>query len=138
RLLALEAELEAAQTAHEQLEAQKHENMLLKETIDRMRWEMDEMRNAMGGGVTGGSAGGGGRESGRRSKSLGGELVGKMGVWGGAEAEGEKGGEGEDVAEEGDVEAERGEEEEEDEDVIQTIITRKKRVCVPFLSLFLV
>ena len=46
RILHLEADLSIAQQAHEQLDEQKHENMLLKETIDRMRFDMDEMRNA--------------------------------------------------------------------------------------------
>ena len=51
RILQLEADLSIAQQAHEQLDDQKHENMLLKETIDRMRFDMDEMRNAAVGGV---------------------------------------------------------------------------------------
>ncbi|EDR05833.1 uncharacterized protein LACBIDRAFT_302638 [Laccaria bicolor S238N-H82] len=47
RILQLEADLSIAQQAHEQLNEQKHENMLLKETIDRMRFDMDEMRNVV-------------------------------------------------------------------------------------------
>lgn len=43
RILQLEADLSIAQQAHEQLDEQKHENMLLKETIDRMRFDMDDM-----------------------------------------------------------------------------------------------
>ena len=123
RILQLEADLSIAQQAHEQLDEQKHENMLLKETIDRMRFDMDEMRNAAVGGVgydVPGSA------PGSVSKSLGAEMLGKMN-W--LEEKGrEAGDDAEEVEEQDDTE---GEEEEE----IQTIITRKKRVCF-FFSFF--
>ena len=122
RILQLEADLSIAQQAHEQLDEQKHENMLLKETIDRMRFDMDEMRNAAVGGVGYGVPG---SAAGSVSKSLGAEMLGKMN-W--LEEEGrEEGDVGEEVEEQDDTE---GEEEEE----IQTIITRKKRVCFFFLS----
>lgn len=92
---------------------------MLKETIDRMRFEMDEMRNlsVMGAGTGSGS----GSARGSVSKSLGAELLGKMGAQWGMDAEEEEEGldfEGED----------RQDTEGEEEDVIQTIITRKKRV----------
>lgn len=95
---------------------------MLKETIDRMRYEMDEMRSlsAMGAGTGSGS----GSVRGSVSKSLGAELLGKMGaVWG-----------MDDEDEDGlDLDDENQDTEGEEEDVIQTIITRKKRVRQPFL-----
>ncbi|KAF8440472.1 hypothetical protein L210DRAFT_859486, partial [Boletus edulis BED1] len=121
RLAQLEAELAHAQQAYAQLDEQKQENLMLKETIDRMRFEMDEMRNlnAMGAG----SGSGTGSASGSVGKSLGAELMGKMGgQWG-------MDGEEEDEEEGLDLDGEDGQDTEgEEEDVIQTIITRKKRV----------
>jgi hypothetical protein len=125
RIVQLEADLSIAQQAHEQLDEQKHENMLLKETIDRMRFDMDEMRNAAVGGVVVGY-GAPGSAPGSVSKSLGAEMLGKM-TWLGEE-EGREVGEVDGEEEQDDTE---GEEEEE----IQTIITRKKRVCF-FLFFF--
>ncbi|KAJ3564128.1 hypothetical protein NP233_g8499 [Leucocoprinus birnbaumii] len=142
RIAHLEEELGVAQGVYVQLDEQKQENMLLKETIDRMRFEMDEMRaNAALGLPPGGAGGGSG--PGTLSKTLGAELMGKM-QWDG---EGEEGDDEHDVkdadesVEEGSsMEVERSEDESnasvtaveededtEDEDVIQTIITRKKR-----------
>ena len=75
KILQLEADLSIAQQAHEQLDEQKHENMLLKETIDRMRFDMDEMRNAAVGGVGYGVPG---SAPGSVSKSLGAEMLGNV------------------------------------------------------------
>ncbi|KAH7918023.1 hypothetical protein BV22DRAFT_1134916 [Leucogyrophana mollusca] len=111
--------------AHAQLDERKQENLMLKETIDRMRYDMDEMRSAAS------AVGGGGPSSVASSaaismsKSLGVGLMGKMGTAGwGMEDEGQE----EDAEESG---AEEGEESEgegtEEEDVIHAIITRKKR-----------
>jgi hypothetical protein len=144
RIANLEEELGVAQGVYVQLDEQKQENMLLKETIDRMRYEMDEMRANAALGLPPGSTGGSG--PGTLSKTLGAELLGKM-KWDGEEAEegdDEGAGEVEETVEEGSsLEVpERSEDESnasvtaveeedtEDEDVIQTIITRKKRVCV--------
>jgi len=44
RINQLSADLELAQQAYSSLDDQKAENLLLKETIDRLRFEMDEMR----------------------------------------------------------------------------------------------
>lgn len=38
------AELEVAREAQHNLDSQKQENLLLKETIDRLRFDLDEMR----------------------------------------------------------------------------------------------
>ncbi|KAG6332062.1 hypothetical protein ID866_7025 [Astraeus odoratus] len=116
RVAALENEIELAQQAHVQLDEQKQENLMLKETIDRMRFEMDEMRNSNASGLGGGGSSHGGSQKGSMSKSLGAELLGKMGGEWDME---------EDDSEEGEFDGENTEGEE--EDVIQTIITRKKR-----------
>ena len=119
RIAALENELAIAQQAHAQLDEQKQENLLLKETIDRMRFDMDEMRNSAVTSVTGGS--GQSSAANTMSKSLGAELMGKMkGGWGMQDGEDEAG------EQDTDVSTEEGEETESEE--IQTIITRKKRV----------
>ncbi|KAG6917717.1 hypothetical protein DXG01_001368 [Tephrocybe rancida] len=123
RIAHLEDELSIAQQAHAQLDEQKQENMLLKETIDRMRFDMDEMRNNA---VV--ATGGSGRSSvaNTLSKSLGAELMGKMkGGWGMDDAEDESAVEDE-LLDESSVEVDDGDDTE-GEDVIQTIITRTKR-----------
>ncbi|KAJ7759368.1 hypothetical protein DFH07DRAFT_884301 [Mycena maculata] len=128
RIVQMEKELAVAQQAHAQLDEQKQENMLLKETIDRMRFDLDEMRNSNAAGAAGGSSGQSSAAN-TMSKSLGAELLGKMkGGWGGMESESE----GEEEAEEATTIASSstpGDEDDdtEGEDVIQTIITRKKR-----------
>lgn len=128
RIGALERELAIAQAAQATLEEQKHENMMLKETIDRMRFDMDELRNGMMM-TAGGSSG---MSSARNSvvnvgKSLGAELTRQDNQW--------------DMREDSDEEEETNtmvNEEEDDsdtegEDIVQTIITRTKRVCICFL-----
>ncbi|KAA1476250.1 hypothetical protein DENSPDRAFT_827117 [Dentipellis sp. KUC8613] len=119
RIHTLEDELASAAQTHASLDEQKQENLMLKETIDRMRFDMDELRGSLG-------SNSGDRTDSRQgsvSRSLGAELLRGM-----------KGKEWEEPEEE-DVPAsttlaELGIEEDEDtesEDVIQTIITRKKR-----------
>jgi hypothetical protein len=127
-----------------QLDEQKQENMLLKETIDRMRFEMDEMRANAALGLPP-SAGGSGSGPGTLSKTLGAELMGKMQWEEGDEGDDERDGNEDEHVEEGSsleapersedesgtsVTAVEEDEDTEDEDVIQTIITRKKRVRV--------
>ncbi|KAF8694550.1 hypothetical protein AX14_002010 [Amanita brunnescens Koide BX004] len=132
RIAHLEAELTVAQQAHVQLDEQKQENLLLKETIDRMRFEMDEMRSGLNLGLYSGTLGLPGSGRGTISKSLGDELVGKL-KWEdddpNASRESTVG--DEDEEEEGssfnsetavELDGESGE-----EDVIQTIITKRKR-----------
>jgi len=120
RLAHLEEELSLAQQAHAQLDEQKQENLMLKETIDRMRFDMDEMRNA----ATNVAAGSGPSSAANSiSKSLGAELMGQMG--GSWDHEDEV----EDEGDSGELEMDENEDTaDEEEDVIQTIITRKKRV----------
>ncbi|KAJ7234179.1 hypothetical protein B0H12DRAFT_1191782 [Mycena haematopus] len=128
QILQLEKEIAIAQEAHDELDEQKQQNMLLKETIDRMRFDLDEMRSSNSAGVGGSS----GQSSAANtiSKSLGQELLGKMkGGWGGLEGEGEE--DAEEEAEEGSGSSATTpgveDDDTEGEDVIQTIITRKKR-----------
>lgn len=119
RVAHLEEELAIAQQAHAQLDEQKQENLMLKETIDRMRFDLDEMRSA----ATHAAAGSGHSSAANTmSKSLGAELMGKMGESWGGEDDG--------LEDEGDsdgLELDMDEDTEDEEDVIQTIITRKKR-----------
>lgn len=119
RLAHLEEELAIAQQAHAQLDEQKQENLILKETIDRMRFDMDEMRSA----ATNAAAGSGHSSAANTvSKSLGAELMGKMGGGWGDEDD-----ELEDERDDGELDMDMHEDTEDEEDVIQTIITRKKR-----------
>jgi hypothetical protein len=110
----LEEELALAQKTQAALDEQKQENMALKEVIDRMRFEMDEMRVAAASGL--GSSGGASAKN-TISKSLGAEMMKML----------EKEEESAKVVEQ---EEEEEDEDTEGEDVIQTIITRTKRVGV--------
>ncbi|KAG6840390.1 hypothetical protein C0991_007020 [Blastosporella zonata] len=121
RIAMLEDELAIAQQAHAQLDEQKQENLLLKETIDRMRFDIDEMRNNA---VVGTNGSGHSSAANTISKSLGAELMGKMkGGWGMDEDDESA---VEEELREDSLEVEEGEDTE-GEDVIQTIITRTKR-----------
>ncbi|KAG6845246.1 hypothetical protein H0H87_011981 [Tephrocybe sp. NHM501043] len=123
RFAQLEDELVIAQQAHVQLDEQKQENMLLKETIDRMRFDMDEMRNNA---VVATSGSGQSSAANTLSKSLGAELMGKMkGGWGMDDDDEEESAVEEELREES-IEMDEGDDTE-GEDVIQTIITRTKR-----------
>jgi hypothetical protein len=137
RIAFLEGELAIAQQAFAQLEEQKQENLMLKETIDRMRYDMDEMRNNAASAAMGGSGQSSAANS--MSKSLGAELLGQMtgaqwekmkgAQWGIEGENGEDGDEGENESESVQViDMDSDGEETESEDVVQTIITRKKRV----------
>lgn len=71
----LEEELVAGQNAQRSLDEQKQENLVLKETIDRMRFDLDEMRQA----ATSGHASTGQLSAKNSlSRSLGAELASKM------------------------------------------------------------
>ncbi|KAJ7441951.1 hypothetical protein B0H11DRAFT_1823594 [Mycena galericulata] len=127
RIAQMEKELAVAQQAHAQLDEQKQENMLLKETIDRMRFDLDEMRNNSSAAAAGGSSGQSSAAN-TMSKSLGAELLGKMkGGWGGMESESEEEEEEEEPSTSSSTTPGVDDDDTEGEDVIQTIITRKKR-----------
>lgn len=125
---ALHDELDHAQQTTATLDEQKQENLLLKETIDRMRFEMDEMRtNASAAGQSGGGTG---SVRGSVSKSLGAELLSKMKQlgdegWGKDDEDEDQNGDLDEVSELLD-----DEDDTEGEDVFQTIITRTKRVSL--------
>ncbi|RPD60129.1 hypothetical protein L227DRAFT_107788 [Lentinus tigrinus ALCF2SS1-6] len=124
RIAILEGELNIAQQAQAQLDEQKQENMMLKETIDRMRFDMDELRNSANSLDKGGTGSGTASAHGSVSKSLGAELLSKMnGKWDMDDEEVEE--------EQSSVEIEvtPDEEDTESEDYVQTIITRTKRVA---------
>jgi hypothetical protein len=74
-ILLLERDLEVLSIAQSQLDEQKQQNLFLKETIDRVRYEMDEMRNAAPGNI---ASSGLSSAANTISKSLGAELMGKM------------------------------------------------------------
>ncbi|OCH85171.1 hypothetical protein OBBRIDRAFT_860400 [Obba rivulosa] len=121
RIAFLEGELTMAQQAQAALDEQKQENLMLKETIDRMRFELDEMRTKNADHTLGRS--GNSSTQATISKSLGAELLNKMGEvsWDAEQDE---------ELEEGssaEMDAEDEEDSTESEDVIQTIITRTKR-----------
>ncbi|TDL25535.1 hypothetical protein BD410DRAFT_813313 [Rickenella mellea] len=123
-LATVEAQLTIAREAQVQLEEQKQENLMLKETIDRMRFDMDELRTkAEGAAMSTGGSSAGTSIQGSISKSLGEELMRmNKGRWvGNEEDEGV-------VEDDDDTPADETEgQDTEGEDVIQTIITRKKK-----------
>ena len=125
RILLLERDLEVLSIAQSQLDEQKQQNLFLKETIDRVRYEMDEMRNAAPGNIAGSGLS---SAANTISKSLGAELMGKM----------KFDMDSDDDLEEGDTAVEdddKTEGEDEEEDVVQTIITKRKRVRIYILFL---
>ena len=132
RLQNLETEYNHAMEAHTELDEQKQENLLLKETIDRLRFEMDEMRASASAAVPGASSGTSSATN-TMSKSLGAELAGKM-KWM-DEDEG-----AEDLSSDTSTAVEDEDETagEEEEDVIQTIITKRKRVCLSQWSIIFI
>ncbi|KAI0067221.1 hypothetical protein BV25DRAFT_1987669 [Artomyces pyxidatus] len=124
RISFLEQELAIAQQAQATLDEQKQENLMLKETIDRMRFDMDELRNGLSSNA-GGIGSGNSSAQNSVSKSLGAELLSRMrtgGSWMDDEEEDE---EPNRILNDLDIEGQ--DEDTEGEDVIQTIITRKKR-----------
>jgi len=135
RINQIELELSSALEAHTHLDEQKQENLLLKETIDRMRFEMDEMRHAASSNtLVGGGSSGHSSAVNTMSKSLGAELAGKMNWDMDGEGEGDSGEMMMMMSPETTVVDEDETEVEEDEDVIQTIITKRKRVCIFLFS----
>jgi hypothetical protein len=123
RIAALEDALEAAQMAHTHLNEQKSENVQLKETIDRLRFEMDELRNNATGGVGFGSESAMSRNASLK-RSLGEELAkGLRDVMEGEEKMPKL--EGDTIIEE---EIDEGADTEGEEEV-RTVITRRRKVC---------
>ncbi|KZT01531.1 uncharacterized protein LAESUDRAFT_731104 [Laetiporus sulphureus 93-53] len=119
RINVLENKLVSASHTASQLSDQKNENLLLKETIDRLRFDIDELRNS----TTNSNflSGAGGTAQSDSAKTLGSEMD---------RAE-EQAKAAEDVNEEAEVSAQltltEEQEDEDDEDFVETIITRTKR-----------
>lgn len=122
----LEQQLLIAREAQAQLDEQKQENMLLKETIDRMRFDMDELRSKADGNLAPGASGSGSTSNQNTiSKSLGVELLRSGGKWMDEEQS-----EDEESSTAVDEDGSAGGSGTEDEDVVQTIITRRKKVSL--------
>ncbi|KAL1737941.1 hypothetical protein HDZ31DRAFT_51671, partial [Schizophyllum fasciatum] len=137
RIASMQDHITMLQQAQDELVDQKNENLVLKETIDRMRFEMDELRAGQASGLLTDAAtkaigGKAPSERGSVGKSLGAEMLGKMkfGYRGAGEDDGEeRDGEG---SEDGDntIEEETVVESSDDEFQTETVITRRKRVSV--------
>ncbi|KAH7100706.1 hypothetical protein BKA62DRAFT_619610, partial [Auriculariales sp. MPI-PUGE-AT-0066] len=117
----LEQELQSTRQAQEALAEQKQENMVLRETIDRMRFDLDELRSTKSLAGAGSSRPGSiaGTINASMSRSLANELKAQL-----AELE-------EQEKEEDEVEdTERGS----DDEFVETIIKRRKKVARKSLS----
>lgn len=124
RIVLLEQDLALAQQAQASLDEQKQENLMLKETIDRMRFDMDELRAGLASNAPGVGSGTSSAPS-SVSRSLGAELLSKLTDGGGWIDEDEEGDSVETLRVLG---IEGQDEDTEDEDIVQTIITRTKKV----------
>lgn len=118
RISQLDAELTIANQLQAELDAQKQENMTLKETIDRLHFELDEQRNVT---IQGATIGASNSAPGTLSKSLGAELA-KNG-WGDEEEEEVHVNHGKSS---GDVSFDLDSDSTEEEDFIETIVTRRR------------
>jgi len=121
RIVLLEQDLALAQQAQTSLDEQKQENLMLKETIDRMRFDMDELRATLAPSTGSGTS----SAPGSVSRSLGAELLSKMkndSGWIDDEDEADS------AATLKVLGIEDPDENTDDEDIVQTIITRKKKV----------
>jgi hypothetical protein len=123
RIVVLEQDLAFAQQAQASLDEQKQENLMLKETIDRMRFDMDELRAGLASHAPAPAS-----APSSVSRSLGAELLGKLtdGGWIDEEDEGDS---AETLRVLG-IEDQGADTE--DEDIVQTIITRTKKVSPTF------
>ncbi|ORY75655.1 hypothetical protein BCR35DRAFT_267831, partial [Leucosporidium creatinivorum] len=116
----LENDLVVARRAQDSLDDQKQENLVLKETIDRLRFDLDEMRSAnrksiLEGNGSSNSPGVDGLVTGSMSKSLGRELARRLAASG---------------PDEDDDELESEEEETEGEDEVDDIVVTTHRRIV--------
>ncbi|KAF8323255.1 hypothetical protein DL93DRAFT_2223196 [Clavulina sp. PMI_390] len=109
-LVSVNRELDAAREAMASLDRQKQENLSLKETIDRLRFEMDELRNSR---TDAGNASAGPSRVGTAVPSLAAEMAMRL-----KEAEGDR-------------PQSTGDGDEQDEDYVETVITRRKMAKKP-------
>lgn len=124
RIVLLEQDLAFAQQAQASLDEQKQENLMLKETIDRMRFDMDELRAGLPSNAPGTGSGISSAPS-SVSRSLGAELLSKLTDGSGWIDEEDEGDSVETLRVLG---IEGQDDDAEDEDIVQTIITRTKKV----------
>jgi predicted nuclease with TOPRIM domain len=128
RINQLTTDLELAQQAYSSLDDQKAENLLLKETIDRLRFEVDEMRSSAATALEQSKDGAPGNAT-SVGRTLGAEMV-RAGVDPNAPPSKNE------EESEGETFDETINQESDDDEFIQTVITKtRKRVCAsPFLS----
>ncbi|KAH9957150.1 hypothetical protein BC827DRAFT_1227861 [Russula dissimulans] len=123
RIVLLEQDLGLMQQAQTSLDEQKQENLMLKETIDRMRFDMDELRAGLASSAPGAGSGTSSAPS-SVSRSLGAELLSQL-------TDGDRWIENEDEEDSAATLRVLGMEGQgddiEDEDIVQTIITRTKK-----------
>ncbi|CAG7849354.1 SubName: Full=Uncharacterized protein {ECO:0000313/EMBL:CCA78069.1} [Serendipita indica DSM 11827] len=119
----LQIELAKANEVHAEYLQQKQENMVLKETIDRLRYDLDDLRTAHANDSTKGGSSAPGSAMPTMSRSLGSELLRRLNPTEETPDEGEES----DTTVEETVE-EKIENADGEEDVFQTIITRKRKI----------
>lgn len=117
----LQAELSKAQLVHGEFLGQKQENALLKETIDRLRYDLDDLRSAHANDSTKGGSSAPGSAMPSLSRTLGSELLRRMDS---TNEEREDDSDNDTTIEE--TVEENPEATDDSEDVFQTIITRKR------------
>lgn len=117
----LQTELSKAQLVHAEFLNQKQENALLKETIDRLRYDLDDLRSAHANDSTKGGSSAPGSAMPSLSRTLGSELLRKMDSTEEQEDDSDAETTVEETIEESVEQTDDGE-----EDVFQTIITRKR------------
>ena len=126
RINQLTADLELAQQAYSSLDDQKVENLLLKETIDRLRFEMDEMRSNAANALEQSKDGLAGSTA-SVGKTLGAEMV-RAGI--DPNVAPPRPAQQEDDSEDETIVDEIINQESDDDEFIQTVITKtRKRVC---------
>ena len=125
----LQEELNKANQVHTEYLNQKQENVLLKETIDRLRYDLDDLRSAHANDSTKGGSSAPGSAKPSLSRTLGSELLRRLNPHESVQETAEEDSDNETTVEETVESTDHGDG---DEDVFQTIITRK-RVCPPSL-----
>lgn len=123
----LQEELSKANQVHTEYLNQKQENVLLKETIDRLRYDLDDLRSAHANDSTKGGSSAPGSAKPSLSRTLGSELLRRLNPHESVQESTEDDSDTETTVEE--TVEEQTENTDGDEDVFQTIITRK-RVCL--------
>ncbi|KIM20109.1 hypothetical protein M408DRAFT_334134 [Serendipita vermifera MAFF 305830] len=125
QLQRLQEELNRANQVHAELLNQKQENVLLKETIDRLRYDLDDLRSAHANDSTKGGSSAPGSAKPSLSRTLGSELLRRLNPQESLQESADDDSDTETTVEETVEEKTEGDG---DEDVFQTIITRKRKV----------